>query len=647
MKKAKCCFVALAVAALAFSVTGGVEVATDRSDAMYKCGEKAVFTVKVTGADGALLTTGRVAAVVDNFGPKRQLVRTFDLAAGNPFTVGGALDEPGFLRLSLSGAGVKGTFVWSVGYEPDRIVPVTKVPADFDAFWANARAKLAKEVPLDPQVVKVAERCTGKFDFYRISFASFGRRVYGYMSVPKDASRAPYPVSLQVAAAGFGDWTNNMQGDPDRINVMFAVYPFEPHWNWRQLALKAKYDAMNAELSKKYACGGYAKSGFGKSREDSFFYPVILGIDRAIDWLARRPDVDAADISYQGTSQGGGMGLILTGLNKHIARAVFYVPAITDAIAGLGGRQSGWPQTIEGQLTAEGKATAARTMPYFDGASFATRITCPVRFAVGLADTTCAPHCTWAAFNATASADKRLFYGIGMGHGCRSEFYQALGVWAKGAKRVRPLAVTHTFDDNPKEHATVVRPLLDKYGWKGVFNVVAEGVGRGAGHLTWDDVRAMAAAGHEIADHSLSHPHFDAELKKGNTNEVRRQVVESKAIFARELGRAPAWFCYPFNWADDFTRKLVADSGMRSLACKRPNYGFRTAPRTDKGAYVQLLGALFRREPVVDLMVHGTVRGHGWEAFEDADQFERHLQEIKALEQEGFVKVLPYSAAHE
>lgn len=126
---------------------------------------------------------------------------------------------------------------------------------------------------------------------------------------------------------------------------------------------------------------------------------------------------------------------------------------------------------------------------------------------------------------------------------------------------------------------------------------------------------------------------------------MRRQIVESKAIFVRELGHAPMWFCHPFNWSDEYTRELVADAGMRSLSCGRPNFGFRTPPRTEKGAYIRLLDALAKRTPVVDLMVHGTVRGHGWEAFEDADQFERHLQEIKVLEQEGFVKVLRYSDA--
>lgn len=105
---------------------GAVDVRTDHSDAMYRCGEAATFTVHVTDEAGQPLSTGKVSAVVDDFGSHRQFVRDIDLSAGNPFKIHGLLQEPGFLRLTLSGAGVEKPFVWSVGYEPERIRPVTR-----------------------------------------------------------------------------------------------------------------------------------------------------------------------------------------------------------------------------------------------------------------------------------------------------------------------------------------------------------------------------------------------------------------------------------------------------------------------------------------------------------------------------------------
>ncbi|MGN0853322.1 MAG: acetylxylan esterase [Kiritimatiellia bacterium] len=415
----------------AFGQAISFNVVADRADCLYRCGEEATFTVTAVGSDGGAVTSGVVNAVVDNFGPRIQVRERIDLSGRNPFTLKGTMAEPGFLRVRLDGADCRKQS-FGVAYEPARIEKGSPSPADFDAFWAAARAKLAREVPLDARVVRVPERCTADFDFFRISFATFGRRVHGYMSVPTDRSRAPHPVDFQVAAAGFGGWTNNMGGKKDAICVLFSVYPFEPHWDWEKLGLKKEYDALNAAARETYGTG-YAASGITESREAYFFYPVLLGIDRAVDWVAARPDVDRTRFRYQGTSQGGGFGFYLTGLNHTFTRAAFYVPAITDTMGYLKGRQSGWPQIVEANgSTPEKRRAAEANAPYFDGANFAARIRCPVRVAVGFADTTCAPCAVYAAYNAIPVQDKGIVHGIGMTHSCFGRFYRDLGAWVTG-----------------------------------------------------------------------------------------------------------------------------------------------------------------------------------------------------------------------
>ena len=431
MKKSILSSVILAGVSLFAQTTFKIEA--DKTNYLYKCGEQATFTVTAVGDDGARVAKGTVTASLDNFGPGKLDRRTVDLAQENPFKMKGSLSEPGFLRLCLAGKDCRNQ-VFGVGYEPERLKKGSPSPADFDAFWEAARARLAQEVPLDAQVVRVPERCTKDFEFYRISFATFGRRVYGYMSVPTDRSLAPYPVDFQVAAAGFGGWTNNMGGKKDAISVFFSVYPFEPHWDWDKQGLKAKYDELNAQTKEKYGVG-YATSGITESREAYFFYPVLLGIDRAVDWVAARPDVDRTRFRYQGTSQGGGFGFYLTGLNHTFTRAAFYVPAITDTMGYLKGRQSGWPQIVEANSsTPEKRAAAEKNAPYFDGANFASRIRCPVRVAVGFADTTCAPCAVYSAYNAIPVKDKGIVHGIGMGHGCFGQFYSELGAWVTSGK---------------------------------------------------------------------------------------------------------------------------------------------------------------------------------------------------------------------
>ncbi len=406
------------------------EVSVDPANGVLRCGERTTFTVTVTGTNGLPVAAGAVKATLDNFGTQQVAVAMWDLAATNVFTLTGQLDAPGFLRIRFSPEPTgKGAKVWSVAYEPEKIVKGSPSPADFDAYWAGERARLRRDVPLDPQVVRVPERCTAAFDFFRVSFATFERRVYGYLSVPTDKARAPFPTHVEVNAAGFGNWTNDMKGRSDAICLRMSVYPFEPDWRWQKLGLKRKFDAMNAAYKAKYGCD-YLGAGLSVSREAYFYHAVLLGIDRAVDWLAARPDVDRSRFVYEGTSQGGGFGFYLTGLNHVFTRAAFYVPGFVDTMGYLKGRQSGGSQMVECNLqTSEARATAERWAPYFDGANFAAHITCPVRVAVGFSDTTCPPASIYAAYNEIRVKDKGIVHGLGMTHACFDSFYRELGAW--------------------------------------------------------------------------------------------------------------------------------------------------------------------------------------------------------------------------
>ena len=417
------------VCAVALAVPLKFTTVNDHADLLYRIGEEAVFTVTATDTNGVKATDGVLTAVLDNFGPKTVTTLKVDLAKTNPFVLKGSLDEPGFLRLRVNAKG-SAAYNWSVGYEPTAIRKGSPSPDDFDAFWAAARAKLAKEVPLDAQVMPLKERSTKQWNMYRVSFATFGRRVYGYMSVPTDKTKAPYAVDFQVPGAGWGNWSNEMRGDAERIKLLVSVYPFEPRLDWKTKEATALYDGINDAAKQKYGCSGYSQGGITVSREAYFYYPVILGIDRVVDWVAARDDVDPKRFYYRGTSQGGGMGLALTALNHRFTRAVFFVPAMTDTMGYLKGRQSGWPSIIErNSSTPEGKAAAVANAPYFDAANFASRVACPVRVLVGLGDTTCAPCAVYAAYNEIKVDDKDILRGPGMGHRCDRKLHGQLEEW--------------------------------------------------------------------------------------------------------------------------------------------------------------------------------------------------------------------------
>lgn len=76
----------------------------------------------------------------------------------------------------------------------------------------------------------------------------------------------------------------------------------------------------------------------------------------------------------------------------------------------------------------------------------------------------------------------------------------------------RRAAVSLTFDDGIQEHFTLVAPHLDAYALKGTFGINGLYVGDLDDHfaprLTWEECRQMAANGHEICNHSWSHPNL-------------------------------------------------------------------------------------------------------------------------------------------
>ena len=78
-----------------------------------------------------------------------------------------------------------------------------------------------------------------------------------------------------------------------------------------------------------------------------------------------------------------------------------------------------------------------------------------------------------------------------------------IGTWAG----FRTAAVSFTFDDGPQSDVDIAMPMFEKYGYKATFNIVTNWAnGNINGMLTWSGVQELAAAGHEIASHSDSHP---------------------------------------------------------------------------------------------------------------------------------------------
>lgn len=417
----------------------------DRPDCVYKIGETASLTLAASREDGSELHEGVLRITLDNYGARVFEERDVDLSKDSPVRLEATRATPGFTRVTVTSrtpglevaanpGNPAGAYVFGVAFSPEEIRPGTPFPDDFAAFWADAIRKFEETVPVDLSIEPVPERSAGECYYWRVSFGTCGgRRVYGWLSEPK--ADGLYPVRVNVPGAGIG--AIETEERPDRVTLTMNVHSYrQPEGSSPEAEAERQrlYAGQDEEFAKPNGVPRYCQAGIHKSREDYFYYASILGINRAVNWLAARPKCDPAHFDYYGVSQGGGFGLMLAALNPHITRSCIFVPAITDLLgSNVEGRQSGWPQLIENQPP-ENREAARKWAPYYCGANFARLIRRPIRFAVGFADMPCAPHSVYAAYNVCPSPDKAILHGIGMGHGVYGEIYIALDKWLAESK---------------------------------------------------------------------------------------------------------------------------------------------------------------------------------------------------------------------
>ena len=116
-------------------------------------------------------------------------------------------------------------------------------------------------------------------------------------------------------------------------------------------------------------------------------------------------------------------------------------------------------------------------------------------------------------------------------------------------------AVSLTFDDSMKEHYTIVAPELEKRGFRGTFWMVGAWMPAVAEadttHFTWAEAKEMSDRGHEMSNHTWSHPYMTMLSDEDLLNEIKKN---DEAILAN-IGKPSTTFCFPYN---AFNEKVIA-----------------------------------------------------------------------------------------
>jgi peptidoglycan/xylan/chitin deacetylase (PgdA/CDA1 family) len=132
-----------------------------------------------------------------------------------------------------------------------------------------------------------------------------------------------------------------------------------------------------------------------------------------------------------------------------------------------------------------------------------------------------------------------------------------------------------TFDDGYTDFLDEAVPALARHGMSATLYVVA---GRLAGQNEWDDgprldlldgdgVRAVAAAGHEIGSHTLTH----ARLAGADATTLEREVAGSRHVLEEVLQADVPGFCYPWGAFDEAASEAARAAGY-DHACVTGDY---------------------------------------------------------------------------
>ena len=320
------------------------------------------------------------------------------------FSLTTSLAVPGFVRIQakLVGANNKAytfyksngdkftDFEFGAGVDTRKIRLSTVEPGDFDAFWAEAKAKLAT-VPFPTDGTELTEvfpntSNTNNYRYYAACIPCYGPRpVTGWLIVPKNA--APRTLGVRTVFDGYGmiktapsPPTYN-SGSQIRFNVNAHGYDLLGHDDQYYLDM---YNTLYPSDRKSYAL----EPSDYDNPTNTYFYYMAMRVMRAFDYLKSRPEWNGTVVIAEGGSQGGLQTMWAGGLVEGISELR---PSVTWC-CDLG---NPFPKTNTSPLIT--KNWGVPSVPgayYFDAALHAKRVpeTCTAKLTrLGMGDYTCPP----------------------------------------------------------------------------------------------------------------------------------------------------------------------------------------------------------------------------------------------------------------
>lgn len=201
-------------------------------------------------------------------------------------------------------------------------------------------------------------------------------------------------------------------------------------------------------------------------------------------------------------------------------------------------------------------------------------------------------------------------------------------------------AVSLTFDDSMKEHYTIVAPELEKRGFRGTFWMVGawmpEVAEADTTHFTWAEAKEMSDRGHEMSNHTWSHPYMTMLSDEDLHNEIKKN---DDAILAN-IGKPSTTFCFPYN---AFNEKVIA-AAMEGRVGARLKEFWLGGQNSPKEYLTKTVEDALASGSWIKGMTHGI--NYGYDCYSDPTEFTDFLDYLKSLEDRIWVGTFREVAAY-
>lgn len=300
------------------------------------------------------------------------------------------------------------------GIRPEQIRSTHKKPADFDDFWNDTKAELAKVKPMF-KMTEMPDSAKDNRTVYLVEMRSLDNiTVRGWLTIPNSKNKSKkHPVML--ALPGYQVNLRPLYGtDPDL--AMFSLN-VRGQGNSKDVihTTRPEYIYYRLQEKNKYVMRG-----------------VIMDCIRAIDFLMSRPEIDHDRIMVNGGSMGGYLTVAVAGLDKRIQLCSSHNPILADVRAS---DPNEWPlYDIEKYIRILPGVKIDQIfniLDYYDAKNFAQNIHCKFIMGIGLLDKLAPPTGEYALYNSIPTAEKKIFVFKDLGHEVTIDYVKYESLWMR------------------------------------------------------------------------------------------------------------------------------------------------------------------------------------------------------------------------